>query len=66
MPVMSTIDQTQHVWLSHIDYVKPELKVSLCDKAPVQTEKKCSFHYAIIFSFTLKIHMDLFRLGCST
>lgn len=34
MPAVSTIDQMQHVWLSQIDYVKPEMKVSLSDKAP--------------------------------
>lgn len=39
MPAISSIDQMQHVWLSQIDYVKPETKVSLHGIAPVQTEK---------------------------
>lgn len=52
MPAISTIDQMQHVWLSQIDYVKPATKVSLCDKAPVLTEKRVGLwsHFTVTFS----------------
>lgn len=51
--VISTIDQMQLVWLSQIDYVKAGTKVSLHDKAPVQTEKASDS--GVIFTVTFSI-----------